>query len=104
MTARPVLLDRAGRCAVVVSFLLSACFTSRPPARVAAADDQRGASGTVLMTNGTQHYGELLAIEDGAIVMMVGQRVATGAFPDISRVAFGTFASNDLRGATQESL
>lgn len=85
-----------GARVVTLTFMvtLTACMTSRPAARVANEDGQRGALGSVRMTNGSEHYGELLEVRDSSFVILTKDRLAIGRYSDIVRMEFGEFRSN----------
>ena len=70
---------------------LTSCLTSPPALSIAQADGQRGALGSVYMSDGRQHSGELLAFDDSTIVILTGDRVAIGALDHIDRVSFEDF-------------
>ena len=83
--------------ALASTVTLTACMTSPPAARVAQEDGQRGALGTVRMTNGSEHYGELLEVRDSAIVILTKGRLAIGKYSDIARMEFGAFTSDAFK-------
>jgi hypothetical protein len=87
-------MKRLSIVALVVS--LTACLTSPPALTVAQADTQRGALGSVYMSDGTQHSGELLALDDSTIVLLTRDRVAIGSLSRISLMSFDDFATNEV--------
>jgi hypothetical protein len=46
------------------------------------------------MTNGSEHYGELLEVRDSSVVILTKGRLAIGKYSDIVRMEFGAFKSD----------
>jgi hypothetical protein len=82
--------------AAVLAAILTGCLTSPPPLTVARADAQRGAFGNVYMLDGTQHYGELLALDDSTVVLLTRDRIAIGALSRLSEMRFDDFETSDV--------
>lgn len=89
--------------ALACTVTLTACMTSRPAARVANEHGQRGALGTVRMTNGNEHSGELLEVRDSSVVILTGGRLAIGKYSDIVRMEFGEFKSDTFQPMSRPS-
>lgn len=82
--------------ALLLATTLTACLTSPPPSTVAKDDPQRGAFGSVYMSDGTQHSGELLALDDSSIVLLTRDRVAIGTLSRMNRLYFDGFETSDV--------
>lgn len=67
---------------------IAACYTSPTPQKVALADRPLGATVTLRMTDGVVHSGELLAVRDSSLVLLLGERVAVAALSAVESVAF----------------
>jgi hypothetical protein len=63
---------------------------------VAQADTQRGAFGSVYMSDGTHHYGELLALDDSTIVLLTRKGVTIGSLSRIYGMSFDDFATYEV--------
>ena len=69
-----------------------ACRTSPEPRRAAVDDSPRGASVVVHLADGRRLAGELLAVRDSSLLLLLpGNRVAVGHVADVDRVDLGTF-------------
>ncbi len=88
MTTRPL--------TPVLLVALSACMTSPSALTVARADPQRGAFGSVYMSDKTQHSGELLAIDDSTIILLTKDRIAIGSLSRIAELSFDNFETSDV--------
>jgi hypothetical protein len=74
---------------------LQACRTSPDPQQAARADTPRGASVGVHLLDGQRHVGELLAVQDSSLVILLpANRVAVGRFADVGRVDWGDYTSS----------
>jgi hypothetical protein len=74
---------------------MHACKTSPHPQQAARADTPRGASVGVHLLDGQRHVGELLAVQDSSLVILLpANRVAVGRFADVGRVDWGDYASS----------
>ena len=85
---------RALSWALVAALLPSAhaCRTSPEPRRAAVDDSPRGASVVVHLTDRRRLAGELLAVRDSSLLLLLpGNRVAVGRVADVDRVDLGTF-------------
>jgi hypothetical protein len=75
-------------CAAAAAILLAACWTSPTPRKVALADQPRGATVTLHMTDGVVHSGELLAVRDSSLVLLLGERIAVAPLSAVESVTF----------------
>ncbi|MDB4890010.1 MAG: hypothetical protein JWL61_1865, partial [Gemmatimonadetes bacterium] len=83
---------------LTVAFLvtLTSCMTSPSALTVARADPQRGALGGVYMSDGTQHSGELLALDDSTIVLLAQDRIAIGSLSRMRTLVFDDFITDEV--------
>jgi hypothetical protein len=81
---------------LLATMLLTACMTSPPPLTVASADPQRGALGGVYMSDGTQHSGELLALDDSTIVLLAQDHIAIGSLSRMRTLVFDDFITDEV--------
>jgi hypothetical protein len=81
---------------MLLATTLTGCLTSPPALTVARADAQRGQFGSVYMSDGTQHSGELLALDDSTIVLLTRDRIAIGSLSRVNGLLFDQFATSDV--------
>lgn len=86
MTIRFAWRRRASAALLLLLVAPAACMTSSSPAVVARRDDGKGTVATVLMRSGVQHTGELLAVDDSTVTLLVRERVGTGRLADVATI------------------
>jgi hypothetical protein len=89
MTHRPGVFRTLRGLAASSIVVLAGCWTSPKPELVASTDRQRGLTVTLRMTDGVAHTGELLAVRDSSIVLLLGERIAVAPVIGIDRIIFG---------------
>jgi len=89
----PARFDPRRVSAAVCALLLAACWTSPTPRKVALADQARGAAVTLYMTDGVVHSGELLAVRDSSLLLLLGERIAVAPLSAIQKVTFAADGS-----------
>jgi hypothetical protein len=82
--------------AMLLAATLTACLTSPSTTTAVREDNQRGTIGGVRMNNGTEHYGELLALDDSSVVLLTNNRVAVGALSHVVRLTFDDLDVRDV--------
>ncbi len=87
----------ARRLAAMSLVLQCACFTSPSPHNAALRDTQRGEAVTLHLINGTARVGELLAVRDSSIVLLMGDRVAEAALADVADLSVNRDAWRSIR-------
>ena len=87
---------RARVVAVALLALSSGCMTSPEPRVAALTDSQRGATGSAVLRDGTRRSGELLAVQDSSLLVLVDGRVAVLPFAELVAVDWGEFSSRDF--------
>jgi hypothetical protein len=85
--------------ALMLMTSLTACLTSPPALTVARADPQRGAFANAYTSDGRQHTGELLALDDSTVVMLIRDRIAIGTPSRLVALSFDEAETIDLRPA-----
>ena len=62
---------------ITCGVMIVACYTSPKPQAIAQATSPFGARGTITLAYGRTYEGELLAITDTSVVMLVDERVSS---------------------------
>ncbi len=79
---------------------LAGCATSPAPRRAAADDAARGARVVLGLVDRRRHAGELLALRDSSLVLLLPtNRVAVARVADVGRVEWGDYSTSDDFGA-----
>jgi hypothetical protein len=79
---------------------LAGCATSPAPRRAATHDVPRGASVVLDLVDRRRHAGELLALRDSSLVLLLPtNRVAVARVADVGRVDWGNYSASGDFGA-----